>query len=414
MYPNGQQTPPSNVRNPSPMMGLEQSSPIPRDETQNGGGGGGGGIAQAEFAMFNSKRLQSDLEVMGNKIKQHEDNLKFLKAQKNKLDEAIVDLQVHMSKLHSSPTPRIETSDANLQGEDINEQILRYKNSAAGVLSLLETRHGAQGSQWMLTKGIVGVVAKLGKVNDENLSQTLSNYLGSRSMLAVVCKNHDSVVALEPYDNQGSIDRTAGLHGLAASIDWTIKDNFDAICLENLKPYVGQHIADDPQRRLDLLKPKLPNGECPPGFLGFAVNMIQIDPAYLLCVTSYGYGLRETLFYSLFSRLQVYKKRDDMISALPCITDGAISLDGGIIRKPGIINLGNRDEVNVRFAKPIASRTMDNYSETEKKMKELKWKKEKMLEDMKREQVLREHAVFNFGKKKEEFVRCLAQSSSTN
>lgn len=108
------------------------------------------------------------------------------------------------------------------------------------------------------------------------------------------------------------------------------------------RPYVGQHIADDLQRRLDLLKPKLPNGECPPGFLGFAVNMIQIDPAYLLCVTSYGHGLRETLFYSLFSRLQVYKTRADMISALPCISDGAVSLDGGIIRTQGIFNLGNR------------------------------------------------------------------------
>lgn len=74
------------------MMNLGQSSPVSRNETQNGGGVGGG-IAQAEFAMFNSKRLQSDLEAMGNKLKQHEDNLKFLKSQKNKLDEAIVDLQ---------------------------------------------------------------------------------------------------------------------------------------------------------------------------------------------------------------------------------------------------------------------------------------------------------------------------------
>lgn len=47
-------------------------------------------------------------------------------------------------------------------------------------------------------------------------------------------------------------------------------------------------------------------------------------------------------------------------------------------------------------------------------MKELKWKKEKTLDDIKREQVLRDHAVFNFGKKKEEFVKFLAQSSSAN
>lgn len=72
------------------------------------------------------------------------------------------------------------------------------------------------------------------------------------------------------------------------------------------------------------------------------MNLIQIDPAYLLCVTAYGYGLRETLFYSLFSQLQVYKTRVDMISALPCITDGAVSLDGGILRKTGIFTLGSR------------------------------------------------------------------------
>lgn len=108
------------------------------------------------------------------------------------------------------------------------------------------------------------------------------------------------------------------------------------------RPYLGQYVAGDPQRRLDLLKPKLPNGEYPPGFLGFAVNMIQIDPAYLLCVTAYGYGLRETLFYSLFSRLQVYRTRADMISALPCISEGAVSLDGGIVRTGGILTLGSR------------------------------------------------------------------------
>lgn len=29
------------------------------------------------------------------------------------------------------------------------------------------------------------------------------------------------------------------------------------------RPYVGEFVADDPQRRLDLLKPKLPGGEIP-------------------------------------------------------------------------------------------------------------------------------------------------------
>ncbi|KAG2326853.1 hypothetical protein Bca4012_035758 [Brassica carinata] len=406
MYPTGQQVSfhatPLAVQDPSTMMMVD---PKETNVTQNGGGG----ISQAEFALFTSNRIQSDLEAMGIKLKQHEDSLKFLKAQKNKLDESILDLQVHMSKLHSSGTTR---SENNVQDEDINEQILRHANSAAGVLSHVLSLHCSQASQLNSTKGVVGVVAKLGKVSDENLSQVLSDYLGTRSMLALVCKDYDSVKGLESYDSQGNVDRTAGLHGLGSSIGRTVEGHFDAISLENLRPYIGQYIAGDPQRRLDLLKPKLANGEYPPGFLGFAVNMIQIDPAYLLCVTAYGHGLRETLFYSLFSRLQVYKTRADMISALPCISEGAVSLDGGIIRTGGILTLGSSDEVKVRFAKPTASRVMDNYSEAERQMKELRQKKEKTLEDIKRAQVLRDHAVYNFGKKKDEFVRFLAQSSS--
>lgn len=90
------------------------------------------------------------------------------------------------------------------------------------------------------------------------------------------------------------------------------------------------------------MKPRLPNGECPPGFLGFAVNMINVDCTNLFCLTSSGYGLRETLFYNLFSRLQVYKTRAEMVLALPCISDGALSLDGGMIRSSGVFSLGNR------------------------------------------------------------------------
>lgn len=109
-----------------------------------------------------------------------------------------------------------------------------------------------------------------------------------------------------------------------------------------LRPYSGEFICDDPQHRLDLLKPRLPNGEPPPGFLGFAVNMINIDNENLFCVTANGHGLREILFYNLFSGLQVYRTRTDMLQALPCISSGAISLDGGIIKTTGMFSLGNR------------------------------------------------------------------------
>lgn len=91
-----------------------------------------------------------------------------------------------------------------------------------------------------------------------------------------------------------------------------------------------------------MLKPRLPNGETPPEFIGFAVNMIDLDHTHLACITPNGLGLRETLFYNLFSRLQVYKTRSGMQYAMPCISDGAISLDGGIMKNNGVFYLGDR------------------------------------------------------------------------
>lgn len=58
--------------------------------------------------------------------------------------------------------------------------------------------------------------------------------------------------------------------------------------------------------------------------------------------TNGGHGLRETLFYNLFARLQVYRTRAHMLQALPYLSNGAISLDGGIIRSNGLIVLGTR------------------------------------------------------------------------
>ena len=78
--------------------------------------------------------------------------------------------------------------------------------------------------------------------------------------------------------------------------------------------------------------------------------MINIDSTHLFCLAANGYGLRETLFYSLFSRLQVYKTRTDMLQALPCISDGALSLDGGMIKATGVFCLGNQYEALFRYS----------------------------------------------------------------
>lgn len=95
-------------------------------------------------------------------------------------------------------------------------------------------------------------------------------------------------------------------------------------------------------------KPRLPSRESLPGFLGFAVNMIHLDREYLSCLTANGHGLMETLFYSLFSHLQVYKTRADLRRAIPLINDGAISLDGGILKPNGSFCLGDR-YTNMQF-----------------------------------------------------------------
>lgn len=117
--------------------------------------------------------------------------------------------------------------------------------------------------------------------------------------------------------------------------------NFDFL-FSFSRPYVGEFIPEDLQRRLALLKPRLANGETPPEFIGFAVNMTDLDRMHLAYITPNGLGLRETLFYNLFSLLQVYKTRSGMQCAMPYISDGAISLDGGIMKNNGVFYLGDR------------------------------------------------------------------------
>jgi hypothetical protein len=67
----------------------------------------------------------------------------------------------------------------------------------------------------------------------------------------------------------------------------------------------------------------------------------------------------------------------------------------------------------VKFPKPSVTSTIrENYIEVERQVKEMKGKKEKMLEDMTREQALLHAAKFDFDKKKQEFLKFLAESSS--
>lgn len=99
-------------------------------------------------------------------------------------------------------------------------------------------------------------------------------------------------------------------------------------------------VDKDAEGKLLFPDPTLPCGSRPAGFLGYAVNLVNIDDDHLDTVTDSGFGLRETLFYRLFGDTQVYATRDDMKRAVSCIKDGAVSLDGGILRGNGAVSLG--------------------------------------------------------------------------
>ncbi|KAA8540047.1 hypothetical protein F0562_026739 [Nyssa sinensis] len=208
-------------------VGQNDSCVIASDEIQNGA------LCKAESIVYNSKKLQDDLQMLGLKIKQHENNIKLLKTQKNSLDDSILDMQVSVGKYQSSSVHMTENEDlSHIQSEEETvEHILRHEKSAAGILCQLKTRHGTQASHLPLSKDVLGIVATLGKVDDDNLSRLLSEYLGMETI--------------------------SGLHGLGASIGRSLDGRFLVICLESLRPYVGEFVADDPQRRLDPSEAKI-------------------------------------------------------------------------------------------------------------------------------------------------------------
>ncbi|XP_065859409.1 protein DEFECTIVE IN MERISTEM SILENCING 3-like [Euphorbia lathyris] len=312
-------------------------------------------------------------ENMANEIKKHEDNLRFLISLDKDLDKDILELEAIAGDKDSE--------------EETIQQIMKQEGTTTSLFYKLKTSHPHNFPMHSVAKDVLGAVATLAGSDNDNLNRLLSEYLGVEKMLGIVCRTYEGVKALETYERGGNINNKAGIHALGAWTQMKISGRFLVICIEDMRPYTGGFINGDRQKKLALPKPKLPNGSSPTGFLDFAVNMINIDTRNLACVTGNGYGLRETLFYELFSHLQVYKTRTDMLHALPCITEGALSLDGGIIKKNGVFDLGDRKDVEVKF--PVVS---NKCSTTEIRLKEnirkLKWEKITIAEDMQREQSL--------------------------
>ncbi|KAK6936673.1 hypothetical protein RJ641_033703 [Dillenia turbinata] len=232
---------------------------------------------------------------------------------------------------------QLDNLDYATEKEAIRAQIDRKSRTAAAVfcrISFWEPHN-------VFMQDIVGVVALLGAVCSNELSRILSAYLGEDQMLAIVCKSNSTAHALLTHgDSSGGHSRNE-LYVKVSEFRECVNCPFNVICLESIRPYTGEYKNGNFQHMLALPDPTLPNGQCPMGFLGHAVNMIKLDANTADTRTTSGHGLRETLFYRLFGDLQVYNSIQNMERAQAYIQHGAVSLDGAIIKGNGIISIAH-------------------------------------------------------------------------
>ncbi|KAK7275375.1 hypothetical protein RIF29_16491 [Crotalaria pallida] len=324
---------------------------------------------------------------VNDKVRQHVENIHFLNSKSNQLAKAIHDLEAKLGSYRSTTATLDNGSGVFQVGfERMTEseletikQILVQENTAAGVFRCFMSL--PRSLNFPVTKRVFGIVATLASVENDILSRIFSEYLGLEHMLAIVCPTDECVKALEAYDAKGNINHAYGLHGLGHALGTLTLDHFSGC-----RAFEGGFVLNDPQKKLAIIKPRLPNGETPNGFIDFAVNMIHLDHRHLSFVTAGGHGLRETLFYTLFSQVQVYKTRNDMMNALPYIHDGALALDGGMVKKGGMFFFGDRINVEVKF--PIIfgqSEVPAPIVEAEEELRKLHWQKFKVDVEVKTE-----------------------------
>nr|GLL20039.1 hypothetical protein DM860_016599 [Ipomoea trifida] len=275
------------------------------------------------------KKLEDELCHYAQLSSQCETDLQILESKQSNIQTEIFNLEESLG-LYSSP-------NCCCTQESIREKISGRGDSAAAIAcKLIETPSSVE-LHHEFSKEILGVVALLGFAESYELSRVLAEYLGEKQMLAVVCNAHaSSSDSSKMHGKQGHLSSADALSTLANNLGTSINGGYDMICLNDIRPYTGE-LSIDPQRMLAMVKPALPNGESPPGFLGYAVNMIHISAKHLQFRTASGHGLRETLFYRLLGELQVYANRDCMSRASSYFNNHpAVSLDGVIMRGNGV------------------------------------------------------------------------------
>ncbi|KAH9779979.1 Structural maintenance of chromosomes flexible hinge domain-containing protein GMI1 [Citrus sinensis] len=299
--------------------------------------------------IVNVCELESEVRNYGLCIGRHEKALKLLNDQKIEVEEVLSKLQGRQLRivaflwvLHCRLRYVIFCTAARVGviATLMESGCLMWNIAGNNLDAMISKEFLCSKPRSNFMEDVVGPVALIGTVCTNKLSRTLAEYLGEHQMLALVCRSFEAAFALEKYEQDGTIDRKCALHATAAALGKSIDGRYLVICLEGIRPYSGKFGSNDPQRKLALPAPTLPKGNIPAGFVGYAVNMVNLDGHHMHIRTSAGNGLRETLLYRLFGKLQVYKTRKDMIEAHTCIRHGAVSLDGGILKEDGIISLG--------------------------------------------------------------------------
>ncbi|CAL9180289.1 unnamed protein product [Musa hybrid cultivar] len=366
-----------------------------------------------KYISHHTQILDEKITEAGLKIGEHERKLKTLNDQKIQVEQDIHDLKVFIGPQYLSQIESLSSSR-----EEILKRIERKGDTAAAICCCLSKAIQKQ-ETWKCftnwTQDVVGLVALLGNVNTSKNSRMFSQFLGEDNMLAIVCKSYEAASRLEYYDEAGKIDHQQAVHGAAATLGINISRRFPVICLEDIRPYQGRIMPNDPQRRLCLSNPLLQSGAVPAGFLGYAVNMINLDIHHWNTKTLSGHGLRETLFYLLFGETQVYQTRADMRQARSCIKQGAISLDGGIVRASGFILLGDC-EPDVMF--PVIGTQAHRAFSQDMVMNIKQMEEKKGLLTAIQQEIVKEYEAYTedmakFKKRSDRLRELLTESSST-
>ncbi|KAM5557603.1 structural maintenance of chromosomes flexible hinge domain-containing protein GMI1 [Rosa sericea] len=349
--------------------------------------------------LENFKELENVIRKHGIRIGDMEEKLDILKKEKAKVKKELIDLQ-------GSIEPHKE--------ESIN-CIERMSNTAAAIVCTLSREVSFEEANNHFMGDVIGLVALLGTVGTSNLSRILAEYLGKDQMLAIVCRSFEAAGALEKFV-QGDYGEVDSMHALCepALLQRPTHGRSFVICLEDIRPYTGDINGSDPQKKLALPDPVLPSGMAPDGFLGYAVNMVDLDSHHLQTVTSAGHGLRETVLYCLFGELQVYKTREDMLAARACIKHGAISLDGGILKQSGVTSFGiGEPEICFPVAESLALSTSTNFVEVKQLMEEKKSKLTKINYCMEKVNKFHRRSLKKFKKSKKRGQKLLENIRST-